>query len=399
MAPSKGGPSAGTGLHATPDNDVDRTAASPASIAAALGNAGVAVQPASTDAAAAIGTASSAVLSAPLIKSLTTHTHNVNPNAARLVATDAANQGAVESTPEAGSSAAGEALASAADARTASATKVTADASDVAATSTATNTTVTSDDVKVLDLNDEASLKADYLDMAPVSDAVKVQPTFSPFAMSAASIAYAKFLRDSIRNSLMDPHGIQFGGIAGLNWSGASASASSTGKVSGTPLAGFTLGAFADIPLKKNLSFRPGLLYSNEGYQANVQGNRTDIHVAFMSMPLDIVYHSNWLGRRFFFGAGPYAAYAMNGTYTFKGINSDMQFGNNYNNGDNLRHIDMGVNVMAGLLLDRNFVLGAKFDMGLSNIAPDGAGATVHTRSAGLSIAYVFRNKANTKTY
>jgi hypothetical protein len=251
-------------------------------------------------------------------------------------------------------------------------------------------------------LESPLALDADFLDLAPVPDAVAIQPTMSPFALSQQATAYANFITDSVRNSLMDPHGIQFGGVAGLNWSGATAT-NTTGKVSGTPLSGFTLGAFADIPLRKNLSFRPELLYSYEGYQPQIGGDKVNIHVAYLNVPLDFVYHTNFLNKRFFIGAGPYLAYAFNGTYTMKGsnadgTNTDMRFGNNYAAGDNLKSTDFGANFMAGILLNRNFVLGASINLGLSNIAPSGAGSDIHTRSIGLSIGYVFRNKANTKT-
>jgi len=122
------------------------------------------------------------------------------------------------------------------------------------------------------------------------------------------------------------------------------------------------------------------------------------VHVAYLTMPIDLVYHTNWFNKRIYVGAGPYAAYGLSGTYTMKGIDTDMQFGNNYANGDNLRKVDLGANFMAGVLLDRNFIIGAKFDLGLSNIASGGSSSQIHTRSFGLSIGYVFRNKANTKT-
>jgi hypothetical protein len=248
------------------------------------------------------------------------------------------------------------------------------------------------------DISADFSVDADFLSPTPVADAVMVQPNYAPFEMSAASYAYAKWLRDSIENSLMDAHGIQFGGIAGLNWAGASVNTSGSGRVGGSTLTGFTLGAFADMPLTKSLHFRPSFLYSDEGFQPNVQGDKVNIHVAFLSAPLDLVYHTKLAGKRFFVGAGPYLAYALNGTYTLKGINTDMTFGNNYNGGDDLRRLDMGANVMAGLLMDRNFIIGAKFDWGLSNFAPSGSGADIHTRSFGISIGYVFRNRANSKT-
>jgi len=242
------------------------------------------------------------------------------------------------------------------------------------------------------------SIAGNDLSLPPPPAVFKEEHPLALRAPSAKDAALAAFLADSIRNSLMDPHGVQFGGIAGLNWSGASATGN-TGKISGKPLTGLTLGVFADVPLKKRLSFRPSVQYAYEGYQPDINGNRVNIHVAYLNIPLHIVYHTNLLKKRFFVGGGPYLAYAVNGVYTFKGINTDMNFGNNYGAGDNLRKMDYGAGFITGLLLDRNFVLGAKVDVGLQNIAPGGFNTQIHTRSAGLSIMYVFRNRANMGTY
>ena len=217
------------------------------------------------------------------------------------------------------------------------------------------------------------------------------QPTFTDFDPTKGPMG---IFVDSIRNSLMDPHGVQFGAIGGINWSGASAFQAS-GKVTGRPLGGFNLGLFADIPFKnKSFSLRPSLEYSYEGFQADLGGNNVNIHVAYLTLPVDLVYHTHLLSRRFYIGAGPYAAYALNGEYSFKGINTSFQFGSNPGP-DNVTRMDVGADLMAGLLLDRNFTLGAKFDYGFLNISSSGTNAQVRSRSFGLSLGYVFRNRAN----
>ncbi|TDW97563.1 porin family protein [Dinghuibacter silviterrae] len=337
MMPQKGGPSSGTGLHGS-------LVASPASESAASTSAGE-----QAAALAAVGTAEVA---------------DAEPFAHRA-SSFVAHVGTV------------------------------APADAVSAIDAPAGDQVASSDVQIMDLSSEDAQTSDYIDFSAVPDASEVGPAAEPFALSAEANAFALHIADSIRNSLMDPHGIQFGGIAGLNWSGASANTTTNGKVSGSPLTGFNLGFFADIPLQKSLSFRPALIYSYEGYQPNVNGDKINIHAAFLTAPLDLVYHTNFLSRRLYIGAGPYAAYAMNGTYTLKGINTDMQFGNNYAAGDNLRRMDFGANFMAGILMDRNFILGASFNLGLNNMAPSGSAASVHTRSFGLSIGYVFRNRRN----
>lgn len=245
---------------------------------------------------------------------------------------------------------------------------------------------------------DEASMDVDRLSpsaiaMAQVSNDLDApgdeKESLADFARLAKDMTGYPLLRDTIRNTLMDAHGLQFGGIAGVNWSGASAT-NASGKVSGRSLTGVTLGIFADAPVNKHLSIRPKAVYAYQGYQPNVNGQPVSLHVAYLHIAPDVVYHTDWLSRRFFVGGGPYFAYALNGTYNLKGIDNDMVFGSGA--GANLRKTDAGVGVMAGLLMDRNFVLGVHTDLGMLNIAPEGP-AHIHTRSFGLSLMYVFRNR------
>lgn len=238
------------------------------------------------------------------------------------------------------------------------------------------------------------ALESDATIPALARGAFQKATPLTPSVFSARDKPFADAMADTIRNTLMNPHGVQFGGIAGMNWSGASVTpVSNAGRVSGKPLPGVALGAFADVPLVKRLSFRPHVQYAYEGYQADVKGTPVNIHVAYLGTSLNLVYHTHWFRNRFFFGAGPYLAYGMGGTYTFQGINTDMQFGRSYSAGDNLRKTDYGLGGVAGLLMDRNFVLGARFDLGLKDISPGGYSAAIHTRSFGLSLLYVFRTK------
>ena len=264
---------------------------------------------------------------------------------------------------------------------------VAGDATPPDVTSGATPPALTSD-AAIPALESDATIPA----LAP--GAFQKAAALTPAVFSTRDKPFAEIMSDTIRNTLMNPHGVQFGGIAGMNWSGASVTpASNAGRVSGKPLPGVALGAFADVPLVKRLSFRPHVQYAYEGYQADVKGTPVNIHVAYLGTSLNLVYHTHWFRNRFFFGAGPYLAYGMGGTYTFQGINTDMQFGRSYSAGDNLRKTDYGLGGVAGLLMDRNFVLGARFDLGLKDISPGGYNAAIHTRGFGLSLLYVFRTK------
>src|SRR5882762_9317302 len=86
---------------------------------------------------------------------------------------------------------------------------------------------------------------------------------------------------------------IRYGGQAGLNFSGAIVKYPAYEVKGARPAPGFEIGGFADIPLSnKMLSFHPSLSYSLERASAEVEGDKASIHISFIKMPLDIVYHA-----------------------------------------------------------------------------------------------------------
>jgi hypothetical protein len=186
---------------------------------------------------------------------------------------------------------------------------------------------------------------------------------------------------------------IQFGAQAGVNFSGASAK-NPNEKFKGSPLPGIEAGVFADVPLTENLSFHPQAFFSLEGYKPKIDPFTANIHVFYFKIPLDVLYHLSSGGGKLLFGLGPYVGFALSGKYKRKGGDEPdetvtIKFGNDKLM-DDLKRLDMGLNLFALYKIQKNISAGAKFDLGLVNISSSGDGIVYHTRSFALFIAYAF---------
>ena len=192
---------------------------------------------------------------------------------------------------------------------------------------------------------------------------------------------------------------IQFGGSLGLNLSGAIVKYPAYQVSGARPGPGFEIGGFADIPLKNKLySFRPGLSYSLERASAVVEGDRSSIHVSFIKLPLNVVYHSSYKQNRVFFGAGPFLAYNLGGKYNWANTRvQSIAFGSDQGDyGRTYKKVDLGIGLLGGYQLNKQILLGAHFDFGLLNMIhmtedPDEAKkAGIHTLNLSFTAGYLF---------
>ena len=147
-------------------------------------------------------------------------------------------------------------------------------------------------------------------------------------------------------------------------------------------LTSFQVGILAEMG-EGPIGLETGLLYSGKGF-------KTDQSVFFGSIEADQTYRMNYLeipvNAKFSFGgenvnfyvaAGPYLGLALNGTATYQtevgGVISeeteDLEFGSDENE-DDLKRWDYGLNVGAGIQVDR-FHLGATYGYGLANLLID----------------------------
>lgn len=134
------------------------------------------------------------------------------------------------------------------------------------------------------------------------------------------------------------------------------------------------------IPIVPEFFFQPGIVYSLKGAkQKNDSFSRT-IKINYLEMPLNFVY-SALLGKgQFMLGFGPYIAYAIGGSNTYRFNNSenknDLIFSNSSNSGnpDNMgtiKRFDSGANIFAGYQLEGGLFFQLNTQLGMLKINPE----------------------------
>ena len=152
----------------------------------------------------------------------------------------------------------------------------------------------------------------------------------------------------------------------------------------------FHIGGFAEIGLGSTFVFQPALLLSGKGYKldysATEGGYSTSIDqtlsLYYLELPLNFVAKLDAGKGKFLIGAGPYAAYAIEGKskgrLNFDGpgaqedastpLNADIKFGNNE---DEIKPSDFGINFLAGYELKSGLLFNVGYGLGLSDLSND----------------------------
>lgn len=139
---------------------------------------------------------------------------------------------------------------------------------------------------------------------------------------------------------------------------------------------GFTAGIMSDIPMGKSLSFQPAVYFTQKGgseKEASIDYKLTT-SLNYVEVPLNIVFKAPSQTGNFFIGAGPSVAFGLSGK--FKGefgdekAEMDVKFGSEDN--DDLKALDMGINVLGGYQAKGGFTFAVNYNHGLSNLMIDG---------------------------
>ena len=166
-----------------------------------------------------------------------------------------------------------------------------------------------------------------------------------------------------------------------------------------------SFGVNADFKFNDYFSIRPGIMYTGKGGTAEAiyaddKGNNTDVYndytIYYLEVPVNFIAHLPFQsGANIFLGAGPYFAYAFNGTnkqtlFNDDPVNYKIKFGSN---GD-LKSTDFGAATVLGFQAARGWSIGLNIDWGLTNILQNnssGYDATQYkTITAYLSVGYTF---------
>lgn len=172
-------------------------------------------------------------------------------------------------------------------------------------------------------------------------------------------------------------------------------------------MAKYHLGAQADIPVATDFYFQPGLLFATKGAKSKEtllgETFEAKLNLAYLEIPLSLVYKPEVGTGKLILGAGPYVAFGVGGKLKFEGGGEseeiDVEFTNDVKDSDPddkayIKRMDAGANIFAGYEFTPNIFVQANAQVGLSNLTPKYNGEKPDTKARnlgfGLSIGYRF---------
>ncbi len=154
------------------------------------------------------------------------------------------------------------------------------------------------------------------------------------------------------------------------------------------------IGMLFDLQLHGMFYLQPGIFYAMNGSANNNDG--TTWYVNTIEMPFNFQIKSGKPeATQFFVGLGPYIGYNFSGT--FKNYSGDMKIGSNQK--DNLKALDYGGGINAGLQLKSGLFFRLRYEQGFVNLQPQSSSIypTIYNSSYGVQVGYLFNRKARHK--
>ena len=175
------------------------------------------------------------------------------------------------------------------------------------------------------------------------------------------------------------------------------------GNYSTGTLTTFNAGAFVDINFG-NFSIQPALNYTGEGGTESLDSptayypgepssssSEAKVHLYYLQLPVNLVYHIPVAIGNFYFGAGPYVAEGLSGKTTYTNSSESQKI--NFGSADaDVRPTQFGADAIVGFKLKNGFLINANYNLGLSNDLPSSEKniGSSKSRVFGISIGYVF---------
>jgi len=227
------------------------------------------------------------------------------------------------------------------------------------------------------------------------------------FGLFITSISYGQYRYGRYRRV---GNKMRFGLKGGLNISGLKYVLSD--RTGGTtlksrPIGSFQVGVVADLSATSWMSLQSGITVSGKGAKIKQKGSGDEftykMHPWYLEIPAELIFKPRInYGSNFYFGAGPYIAFALGGKGDYDGSagpddyysDHSLKFGNGANK--DMRMIDLGMNILAGFVFNQNLMLGAQYGLGLRNLAPkknEEAPGILKNRNFSLTLTILFGRK------
>lgn len=161
-------------------------------------------------------------------------------------------------------------------------------------------------------------------------------------------------------------------------------------------IVGFQAGLILKAPVSDQFSIRPQLLYSVKGLKlsSNVlgTGNEAKATINYLEVPIQLAYAFEAGEGNIVIGAGPYLAYALNGTGTTTTNGKTTTESLDFSSSDAQKRFDYGLTVSAGYELNSGLGLSFYYSPGLANLSSSSSSSILTTKNTaiGISISYFF---------
>jgi|TARA_B110000503_G_C6899012_1_gene309914 opacity protein-like surface antigen len=180
---------------------------------------------------------------------------------------------------------------------------------------------------------------------------------------------------------------VKFGTKVGLNVSNF------TGDTEGfDSKIGFNLGAYAEISLSDKLTFQPELLFSTQGASSEDSfENETfklTIKANYLNIPLMMKYG---LTDKFALEFGPQLGFLLSAKGKAEGTFDGQAISEEEDLKDFFKSIDFGLNFGASFDVAENIMIGARYNLGLSNIMDEEDSGDDKVQNAVFSLAVGYR--------
>lgn len=155
-----------------------------------------------------------------------------------------------------------------------------------------------------------------------------------------------------------DKEDMSFGVKGGLNISSLS-NIDEVG-VNKDPLVGFHVGFFGEFMISDQFAIQPELLYSTQGVKLEADGEKGDLKLDYINIPIMAKYY---VADAFSLELGPQIGFLVSAEGKSDGVSVDIK--------DDTKSVDVSLGFGASYNFAENFMLGARYNLGLTRVQED----------------------------
>ena len=135
------------------------------------------------------------------------------------------------------------------------------------------------------------------------------------------------------------------------------------------PITSFNIQFLADFNITSSLSIQSGLGVSGKGSKVGSSDAKLRTSLLYAELPLNFIAKVPTAAKGyFFFGAGPYVAYALSGRTKLSGLGAD-QIEEDIFSDDGFKRSDYGLNIITGVEFRKGVTVNFNYGLGLNDIS------------------------------